>query len=157
MHNVRDCSSRQLSLFDESILNSLSGKTSQAHSLLTKEMIFVPSSKKSCRSPFLYLNTGAMQDWLTVVDVKSAGEPSTLNFSESPSVVVESSLSQILQPDAPQNYYLTAKAKQNLLWAIQKHNVNVPKELLTALAETPSTKAETPNLSPPSCVTCNRL
>lgn len=155
MASNRACSSKQLSLFDKSILNSLFGRTCPAHSLQTAEMIFVPSSKKSCRSPFLYLDTGAMQDWLTVETLKSLGDFSTLNTGESPNDVKESSLSQILQDDAPPKYYLTVKAKQNLLRAVQKHNANVPNELLAALAEILSTKAETLNSSQPSCATCN--
>ncbi len=46
------------------------------------------------------------------------GAYSTRSFSECPSVVVESHLSQILQASAPQKYYLSARACQGILrWA----------------------------------------
>ena len=147
MHNVQDCSSRQLSLFDESTLNSLSGKTSPACSLQTKDLIFVPSSKKSCKSPFLYLNTGAMQDWLTVDAVKLHGDCSTLNTGERPSVVKESFLSLILQDDAPLKYYLSFKACMRILNQAAKAKLDLPERLRWALAETPLIKAGTLNSS----------
>ena len=133
MPNGRDCSSKQLSLFDECALNFLHGKTSQEHSVQTAELIFTPSSKQSCRSQFQYLNAGAMPDWLTVETVKSRGELSTLNFTESPNVAVESSLSQILQVDVPQKYYLSPRACQGILRRAKNHNVKLPPELESTL------------------------
>lgn len=133
MANVRDCSSRQLSLFTESDLNSLSGKMCPVSSLQTAEMTFVPSSNQSCKSPFLYLHTGQTQDWLTVGTVKLLGESSTLNFSECPSVVVESFLSQILQVDAPQKYSLSPIACQGILRRALIKGKTLPPELEAVL------------------------
>lgn len=144
MARNRDCSSVQLNLFDESILNSSCGKMCQAHSIQTTEMIFVPSSKKSCKSPFLYLDTGAMQDWLTVDTVRSRGEFSTLNFSERPSVVVESFLSQILQADAPPKYYLSPTACSGILRRAREKGKTLPPELEAVLiAQSTTTTGKT--------------
>lgn len=125
-----DCSSRQLSLFDELSLNFLSGKTSPVHCLQTEDLILETFSKTSCKSPFLYLDkAGAMQDWLTVDSVKSLGASSTLNFGAFPNVVVESSLSQILLTDVPQKYSLSPKACQGILRRAHAHNKTLPTEL----------------------------
>ena len=135
MATKANCSSKQLSLFDKSVLDSLYGRTCPAHSVQTVEMIFVPSSKKSCRSPFLYLDTGAMQDWLTVETLKSAGDFSPLNTGESPNDVKESSLSQILEGDAPAKYSLSPRACQGILRRAKTHNKILPPELETILIQ----------------------
>lgn len=107
-----------------------SGRTSPAHSVQTADLILKPSSKKSCKSPFLYLNTaGATRDWLTVEEVKSRGASVTLNFGVSPSVAKESSLSQILQVDAPPKYSLSPKACEGILRRAKAHNKTLPPEL----------------------------
>lgn len=130
MASNRACSSKQLSLFDESILDSLSGKTYPARSVQTADLILKPCSKKSCKSPFLYLNTaGATPAWLTVETVSFVGGLSTVNFGEYPNVVKESSLSQILQDDAPSKYSLSPKACEGILRRAKAKNKTLPPEL----------------------------
>ena len=146
-----------LFLFDDLSLISSSGKTSRASLLQTADLILKPSLKKFCRSPFLYLDTSAMQDWLTVDSVKSRGDCLTLNTGASPSVVKESSLSLILQHDAPPKYYLSQRACEGILCRAKNHNVILPQELLSALAETLSIKAKMQNSNRQSNKTCNRL
>ena len=133
MVNKAVCSSKQLSLFDEFTLNSLCGRTFPARSVQTAGMIFAPCLKKSSKSPFLYLNTGQTQEWLTVDTCRFAGESSTLNIGECPNVVVESSLSQILQVDAPPKYFLSGRACAGILRRARAKNVTLPTELEAAL------------------------
>jgi hypothetical protein len=57
------------------------------------------------------------------------GECLTLNFSESPNVAVESSLSDILEvPAVPETYYLTAKESKYALQqaAVRKRKIKDP-------------------------------
>lgn len=64
----------------------------------------------------------------------SHGVSSTLNFSESPSVVKESSLSQVLITDSiPQKYYLSAKACAGILRRAKMRGKTLPPTLKAAL------------------------
>ena len=158
MASDRACSSKQLSLFDESILDSLSGKTYPARSVQTADLILKPCSKKSCKSPFLYLNTaGATPAWLTVETVSFVGGLSTANFGAFPNVVKESFLSQILQDDVPPKYFLSPRACTGILRRLRNQNVTPPPELLSALTEQLSIKASTRSSNPLSNANCNQL
>lgn len=57
------------------------------------------------------------------------GSLGTLNTSECPSDVVESSLSQILQDTVPFKYYLSSKACRGMLRRSEKRGKPLPKEL----------------------------
>ena len=59
----------------------------------------------------------------------------TLNFGESPSVAVESTLSQILQVNAPEKYYLSAKACEGILRRAERRGKKLPDMLKTALEQ----------------------
>ena len=59
----------------------------------------------------------------------------TLNFGESPSVARESTLSQILEANAPEKYYLSAKACAGILRRAEKRGKELPKMLKDALEE----------------------
>lgn len=61
------------------------------------------------------------------------GEYMMRNFSECPSVVVESRLSQILEECPPQKYYLSPKACQGILTRANRRGKKLPQELETAL------------------------
>ena len=61
------------------------------------------------------------------------GSPGTLNTSECPSDVKESSLSQILQVTAPYRYYLTKTACLGILRRAKERGKPLPKMLETAL------------------------
>jgi len=64
----------------------------------------------------------------------SHGVSSTLNFSESPSVVKESSLSQVLiKGSIPQKYYLSAKACAGILRRAKMRGKTLPPSLRVAL------------------------
>ena len=57
------------------------------------------------------------------------------NTGECPSVVVESTLSQILQADAPEKYCLSAKACNGILRRAEKRGKELPDMLREALEE----------------------
>lgn len=66
----------------------------------------------------------------------SAGESLTLNTSESPSVVVESSLLDILETgDVPPRYFLTPKACAGILRRAKKRGKTLPEPLRVALEQ----------------------
>ena len=65
----------------------------------------------------------------------SHGACSTLNIGESPSVARESTLSQILQANAPEKYYLSATACQGILNRAKKRGKELPTMLQEALEE----------------------
>ena len=98
---------------------------------------FKPCSAKSHRPIFqcLLLDDGPEPEWLEAKSVESHGECLTLNIGESPSVAVESSLSQILQPksDVPQKCYLSSRACQGILRRAARRGKKLPPSLETAL------------------------
>lgn len=59
----------------------------------------------------------------------------TLNTGECPSVARESTLSQILQANAPRKYYLSAKACAGILRRAEKRGKELPPMLREALEE----------------------
>lgn len=79
--------------------SSLFGKTSQEHSQVMEGVTFSRCSKKSDRPTFqcLLLGDGQKLEWLEAKSAALRGEHWMLNFGESPSVVKESSLSQVLE------------------------------------------------------------
>ena len=118
------------------------GKTSPAHSQATKGETSKPSSKRSvkCQTPTLqYLNlrreSGAkpVTSWETVT--AWLGAPTMLNIGEFPSVARESTLSQILQANVPEKYYLSAKACAGILHRAEKRGKELPVMLKEALEE----------------------
>jgi hypothetical protein len=66
-------------------------------------------------------------------DGASLGEYWMRNTSECPSAAVESSLSQILEANAPEKYYLSAKACQGILTRAKRRGKAVPEILRVAL------------------------
>ena len=71
--------------------------------------------------------------WPTSGRWTSDGEFWTLAGSESPSVVVECSLSQILEPDAPTWYFLTPTAASGILRRAKARGKTLPERLHAAL------------------------
>ena len=63
------------------------------------------------------------------------GELSMLNTGESPSVVVESHLSQILEANVPEKYYLSPKACQGILRRAERREKELPEALRQALIQ----------------------
>ena len=68
-------------------------------------------------------------------DAASLGVYSMHSFGECPSVDVESHLSQILEDQVPQKYYLSEKACQGILRRSEKRGKPLPPILKTALEE----------------------
>ena len=116
------------------------GRTSPAPSAVTKEPTFKLCSKPSQKSQtptHLYLNltNGRNQGASWEKDGLSHGECTTLNFGECPSVARESTLSQILEANAPEKYYLSRKACEGILRMAERRGKDLPPMLKTALEE----------------------
>ena len=130
----------QMSIFD---LVSPYGKTSPEPSAPTREPTSRPSSKRSAPSAtntlmYLNLRKGAGGNllgvsWETVTALP--GVSMTLNTGESPSVARESTLSQILQENAPEKYCLSPRACQGILNRAQRRGKELPPMLREALME----------------------
>lgn len=131
--------SGQMSLFD---LDMPCGRTSPAHSLPTKAKTSVSSSKSFAKSKtkapmFLDLSGGGGNlvgvSWET--DIPWHGASSMLNFGESPNVVEESGLSQILEDNVPQRYYLSARACVGVLRRAERRGKELKPILKLALEQ----------------------
>ena len=117
-----------------------SGKTCQEPSRPTAGKTSDPSSMRSRTSgnrayQFLDLRNGAMPGAWSEMDGVLPGGCTTLNTGESPSDARESTLSQILQPDAPEKYCLSAKACAGILRRAEKRGKELPPMLKEALEE----------------------
>jgi len=124
------------------IQDLLSGKTFPELSAATKGKISKPSSKRSVGSggqSLLYLNLqrddGLLLGPLWEMVQASPGESMMLNFGESPSAVRESTLSQILEANVPEKYYLSARACRGILNRAAKRGKELPAMLKEALEE----------------------
>lgn len=107
---------------------TLYGKTSPERTAPTRERISGELSKRSQRAKFQCLNleSGQKADWCEYQTVKSLGELSTPNIGESPSVENVSILSQILEAEVPEKYYLSPKACSGILRRAEKRGKNLP-------------------------------
>ena len=117
-----------------------SGKTCPEHSAATKAKISEPCLKKQRTSRtkpplFLDLRTGsgatAEPSWQTGGAL--LGAYTMRSFGESPSVAVESRLSQILQDNPHPKYCLSARACQGILNRAEKRGKELPPILKQAL------------------------
>ena len=127
----------------EYIQDSLFGKMFPEPSPATREPTSRPSSKPSAgsKTPMLqYLclkgTDGSLlgASWETVTALP--GVSSTLNITEFPSDARESTLSQILDLNAPEKYNLSAKACLGILRRARKRQKELPPMLKEALLET---------------------
>ena len=130
----------QMSIFD---LGSQCGKTSPALSQATKERTSKQSSKRSAKSQtavFQFLcpkkESGRKPDASWEMVTALPGVSMTLSFGEFPSEERESTLSQILEANAPEKYYLSAKACAGILRRAETRGKELPKILEEALEET---------------------
>ena len=125
-----------------SILDSGCGKTSPELSAATREKTSEQCSKRSapCATiPVMFLDLmegsgnllGAYWEKTSV----SPGGHTMRSTGECPSVVVESTLSQILQEDAPEKYCLSAKACSGILRRAERRWKELPDMLREALEE----------------------
>ena len=124
-------------------LDSLCGKTSPEHSVQTAEKTSLPSSKRSVPSVrrtlmCLDLRPGMGGNLLGAyweMDTVLPGKSMTLNTGECPSDVRESTLSQILQQNAPEKYSLSPKACAGIIRRAEKRGKELPLMLREALME----------------------
>ena len=118
------------------------GRTFQERSPATTEKTSARCSKRSAlskKAEFLFLDlraaNGNPPDASWEMDTASLGECTTLNIGEFPNVAKESTLSQILQANAPEKYYLSAKACSGILRRAEKRGKELPEMLKEALEE----------------------
>lgn len=134
----------QMTIFD---LDSQYGKMCQVPSPQTTERISESSLRnwqESKIAKYQYLdlrqvNGNKPERWL-VMDGQLHGEHLMLNFGESPKEERESSLSQILEMNVPERYYLSPIACQGILRRASKRGKALPpilKEALEAQAKYP--------------------
>ena len=126
----------------EYIQMSFFGKMSPEPSAATEEQIFGPSLtsllKSSSRTPLCLRfrkTDGHMRTVISATDGALLTEFLMLNTGESPSAAVESTLSSILQADAPEKYYLSAKACEGILRRAERRGKQLPEMLRTALEQ----------------------
>ena len=126
----------------ESTQLSLFGKTCREHSVATTETIFGSSSKSLSKSQSrkpLCLRFRKVDGHTQTVTAETDGalliEFSMLNTGEFPNVAVESILSSILEVNAPEKYYLSAKACEGVLRRAERRGKKLPPMLQEALEE----------------------
>ena len=118
---------------------SLFGKTSQEHSVPTKERTLGKFSRnlRACATiPFLSLDlqkSGSTLAPLWETAGQLPGVSWTPNTGECPSAAVESRLSWILEAIAPPKYYLTPKACNGILRRAERRGKPLPESLESAL------------------------
>ena len=134
----------------EDIQDTVSGKTSQALSPPTEEMISKLSSKqlselkkKGCRCLRLKITDGRNQTYFWETDGAWLTEFSTLNTGVSPSEEQESTLSQILLAEVPEKYYLSPKACLGILRRASARGKDLPELLKKALVRQASAQTDT--------------
>ena len=134
-----------------SFLDSLFGKTSQEPSAATKEKISGQSSR-------VFVTSGGAETILYLCLQRESGNPlgalwemvqalpgvcTTLSIGEFPSGERESTLSQILDLNAPEKYSLSARACQGILNRAARRGKELPDMLRDALMEVVSSCGET--------------
>lgn len=125
----------------ENIQDLCCGKMSPEHSQATKGKTLKQSSKKQSASKekFLFLDlrkiSGKMQDASWEMDTRLLGESWMPNIAESPKDEEESFLSQILEANVPEKYYLSATACQGILRRAETRGKELPPILKTALEQ----------------------
>ena len=122
---------------------SLFGTTSPERSAATKERTSGPSSKNlsksSSRQPFCLRfrrTDGPKPTDMAATDGALLTEFLTRNTGECPSVAVESTLSSILEGNAPEKYRLSAKACEGILRRAERRGKQSPEMLRIALEQT---------------------
>lgn len=101
------------------------------------EQILEPCLKKSQKPIFqcLQVANGQPQEWLEGEKLTPLGESLTLNFGEYPNVARESTLSEILEDNVPEKYYLSPKACLGILRRAKKKGRKLPDNLRIALEQ----------------------
>lgn len=136
----------QMTLFDQ---DTWSGKTFLERSAATKAKISESSSKKQqgLRTVMplfldLRMGNGLLREPLWETGGALPGEFSMRSFGESPSVAVESHLSQILEDTPPPRYCLSATACRGILNRAERRGKELPPLLKAALIQQSASKNE---------------
>ena len=121
----------------------LSGKTFPEPSAETREktseQCFMPSAASGIGRNILFLDlrreSGRPQDasWVTVQALP--GVSMMLNSGESPSEERESTLSQTLEVNVPEKYFLSARACNGILTRAKRRGKELPEMFMEALEE----------------------
>ena len=121
----------------ENIQLSLFGRTYPELFQVTTERIFEPCLKKSQTPIFqcLQVANGQPQEWLEGGRLTPLGESLMLNIGEYPSVENESTLSEILEDNVPEKYYLSPKACLGILRRAKNKGRKLPDNLRIALEQ----------------------
>lgn len=121
----------------ENIQLSLFGRTYPELFQVTTERILEPCLKKSQTPIFqcLQVANGQPQEWLEGGRLTQLGESLTLNIGEYPSVENESTLSEILEDNVPEKYYLSPKACLGILRRAKNKGRKLPDNLRIALEQ----------------------
>lgn len=119
----------------ENIQLSLFGRTYPELFQVTTERILEPCLKKSQTPIFqcLQVANGQPQEWLEGGRLTPLGESLMLNIGEYPSVENESTLSEILEDNVPEKYYLSPKACLGILRRAKNKGRKLPDNLRIAL------------------------
>jgi len=126
----------------ENIRDTLSGKMLPEPSVQPKARISLPSSKKSQASvpTFQFLDlrkeSGTKQDASWEKASALPGKHTMLSIGEFPSDAVESTLSDVLDMNAPESFYLSAKAATGILKRAEARGKELKPILKEALLET---------------------
>ena len=135
---------------------SLFGKTCQERSAPTEEKISGPCWKNlpawnNQTLQFLDLRVGgaggAKPEQSPETDGLWLGDSLMLNIGESPREESVSLLSQILEDNVPQKYYLSARACQGILARASRRGKPLPELLKNALLETIELSGQNPSVS----------
>lgn len=101
------------------------------------EQILEPCLKKSQKPVFQCLQVagGQPQEWLEGERLTQLGECLTLNFGEYPNVERESTLSEILEDNVPEKYFLSPKACLGIIRRAKAKGRKLPENLRIALEQ----------------------
>lgn len=121
----------------ENIQLSLFGRMYPELFQVTTERILEPYLKKSQTPIFqcLQVANGQPQEWLEGERLTPLGESLMLNIGEYPSVENESTLSEILEDNVPEKYYLSPKACLGILRRAKNKGRKLPDNLRIALEQ----------------------
>lgn len=134
----------------ENIQLSLFGRTYPELFQVTTERILEPCLKKSQTPIFqcLQVANGQPQEWLEGGRLTQLGESLTLNIGEYPSVENESTLSEILEDNVPEKYYLSPKACLGILRRAKNKGRKLPDNLRIALEQKVAEGGEVVGINP---------
>ena len=119
----------------EYIQLSLFGKTSREHSESGMDGIFKPCSGRSQIPIFqcLQADDGQTPAWYEAAEFASHGASLTRNIGACPSEESVSTLSEVLETEAPRKYYLSPTACAGILRRAKRRGKALPPILLEAL------------------------